>query len=116
MTTRNKIIEAPNGKITSYQFTDENGNPAGGHTFGTGFTIAWQNGPLGRGSERQEPNGAFVEGMIHATIDRLEFYQEGKFKSEYNELAIRRLKEALAHLNDRTADREVRDVEGTHKE
>lgn len=116
MTTRKKIIEAPNGKITSYQFTDEDGNPAGGHTFGTGFTVAWQNGPLGRGEDRQEPNGAFVEGMIHAVIDRLEFYQEGKFKSKYNEQAIDRLKDALASLNARTADREDRNVEGIHKE
>jgi hypothetical protein len=30
---------------------DEQGRPTGGVVVGTGFTIAWQNGPLGRGAE-----------------------------------------------------------------
>ena len=47
-------------------WVDENGNPAGGITQGVGFTISWQNGPLGTGEERKEPNGAFVENVILA--------------------------------------------------
>lgn len=53
-------------------FLDANGKPAGGHSFGTGFCIAWQNGPLGRGEERAEPNGAFVETILAATRDRIQ--------------------------------------------
>ena len=102
-------------KITSEHWNDENGNPAGGITQGRGFTISWQNGPLGKGENRREPNGAFVEDVIVAVVDRLEYYQQSKFASDYNAVAIASLKAALATLNSRTADREQRDVEGTHE-
>lgn len=99
---------------------DENNNPAGGYVIGVGIKIEWQNGPLGRdGSEhpRQQPNGAFVETMISATKQRIEFYQtadNGKFKCRENAMAITKLDEALLWLNKRTQDREERKVEGTH--
>jgi len=101
-------------KFTSNQFLDANGNPAGGTTFGQGFTIGWQNGPLNRDADRIEPNGAFVEDIISAAIDRIQFYQQGKFNCETNAEAIRYLDQALSSLNSRTADREARKVEGTH--
>ena len=101
-------------KFESKQFSDADGNPAGGHTYGTGFAIAWQNGPLGRGEERIEPNGAFVETIIAAAKDRLEFYQQSKFKCDDNVEAIDLLDCALTVLNRRTAAREARAVEGTH--
>ena len=88
------------------------GAPAGGCTYGTGFAISWQNGPLGRGLDRKQPNGAFVEDIVKAAIDRLEYYQASPFKSEYNEQALVHLREAVARLNARTADRENRKVEG----
>jgi hypothetical protein len=96
--------------------TDENGNPAGGVAVGTGFTISWQDGPLGRGTERQEPNGAFVEDLIVAVIDRINYYQDSRFACDYNADAIEHLKKALARLEARTVDREKREVEGTHQE
>lgn len=101
--------------IFSEQWTDANGNPAGGVTCGRGFTISWQNGPLGRGDDRREPNGAFVETIIAAAIDRLEFYQRGHFANAYNHQALIYLSEAVAVLRQRTADREKRGVEGTHQ-
>ena len=97
-------------------WNDENGNPAGGSTFGQGFAISWQNGPLGRGEGRKQPNGAFVEHIIEAAVGRLEYYQESKFACIENEQALSSLRTALKHLNDRTADREKREVEGTHNE
>lgn len=39
---------------------DANGNSAGGFAYGVGMKIDWQNGPLGRGSERILPNGAII--------------------------------------------------------
>lgn len=89
-------------------------NPTGGVTTGKGFTISWQNGPLGRGTERREPNGAFVEDVIAAAADRLEHYQNSKFKCSENEEALRHLHLALEALNFRTKHREARQVEGTH--
>lgn len=100
--------------FNSHQFSDADGNPEGGVTFGRGFTISWQRGPLGRGTERKEPNGAFVEDVIAAARDRLEFYQGSKFASSYNAYAIARLTEALEALAMRTQSREARQVEGTH--
>lgn len=97
----------------THQFLDETGAPEGGCTFGTGFTISWQRGPLGRGPERIEPNGAFVEDIIEAAKNRLEFYQESRFASPYNAVAIDHLRMALESLHRRTADREAREVEGT---
>jgi hypothetical protein len=106
--------------LAKYEATnnlDDNGNPAGGEVHGTGLIIDWQNGPLGRSEDnaRIEPNGAFVETVIHAAKQRIEFYQAGKFACCENAIAITKLDEALMWLNKRTADREARKVEGTHK-
>lgn len=98
----------------SEHFNDEAGNPAGGRTEAVGIYISWQNGPLGRGDGRRLPNGAFVEGVIGAAIDRLQYYQDSKFKCRENVLAITKLEEALHWLEHRTANRETRQVEGTH--
>lgn len=98
----------------SEHWSDDNGNPAGGVTTGNAFTISWQNGPLGRDEERKEPNGAFVEDIIGAAIDRLEYYQASRFNCVYNADAIDLLRKAVERLEDRTRDREKRAVEGTH--
>ena len=96
--------------------TDDNQNPTGGSVSGTGLSINWQNGPLGRGADRKEPNGAFVETVIDAARQRIQFYQDSKFKCRENAIAITKLEEALLWLNKRTSDREKRQVEGLHKE
>ena len=100
----------------SENWLDENGNPAGGVASGRGFAISWQNGPLGRGNDRREPNGAFVEDVLAAVIHRIDFYEASKFACDENELALYHLRLAAAALDDRTRDREKRDVEGTHQE
>lgn len=97
----------------SEQFQDAEGNPTGGCTSGRGFTISWQFGPLGRGNERKEPNGAFVEDVIGAAIDRMKFYQKSKWACKENEEAIMYLESAARVLDERTKDRERRAVEGT---
>lgn len=97
--------------------TDASGNPAGGVVVGTGFTISWQDGPLGRGEDRKAPNGAFVEDVIAAVIQRIEHYQaaqDGKFACHENAMALLGLGDALRLLNERTKAREARQVEGTH--
>jgi hypothetical protein len=117
--------------IRSQHEIDSSGNPAGGDTRGLGLEIRWQNGPLAEGGVRLDPNGAFVETIIVAAIDRLRFYQHaphhgmllttgsveprGKFACRENALAITHLEEALHWLQARTADREARGVEGTHQ-
>jgi|SRR5262245_14698652 len=95
-------------------YLDENKAPASGLVNGTGLSIVWQNGPLGRGPDRKPPNGAFVETVLAAVLQRIQFYQEGQFKCRENALAITKIEEALMWLNKRTRDREARQVEGTH--
>lgn len=87
----------------------------GGVSTGRGFTISWQNGALGRGNDRHEPNGAFVEDVIAAALDRLNAYQDSKFRCDTNDTAIRHLTSALEALDSRTKERETRQVEGTYQ-
>jgi len=94
---------------------DDNGNPAGGFYKSNGIDIRWQKGPLGRGEERVEPNGAFVENVIDAAIGRLKHYQLSKFACRENELALEHLNAAAELMASRTKDREERNVEGTHE-
>ena len=102
-------------EVLQDHFRDVDDNPAGGNTYGQGFAIGWQNGPLGRGEDRQSPNGAFVEDIIYAAVGRLKFYQRSRFTCPENAAAIMHLEEALSILNARTKEREDRKVEGLHK-
>lgn len=103
--------------IKAENFLDENGKPAGGTVDGTGIAIRWQNGPLGRvgSEERQEPNGAFVEDVIGAALQRIQWYQGNGFACRENALAITKLEEALMWLDARTRRRVEQKVEGTHE-
>lgn len=98
----------------SEHWSDADANPAGGVSSGRGFTISWQNGPLGRGETRREPNGAFVEDVIEAVIRRIEFYEDSRFACHENKMALEMLRAAAEWLDSRTKAREQRQVEGTH--
>jgi hypothetical protein len=103
------------GRFTATNRLDDAGNPAGGDVNGVGLAISWQAGPLGRGADRVKPNGAFVETVIAAALQRLEHYQDSQFNCVENARAIEHLEEALTALHERTEAREARDVEGTHE-
>jgi hypothetical protein len=47
----------------------------------------------------EDPNGCFVETVIAAAIDRVEYYQRGKFACANNEMVLMRLNDALALLD-----------------
>ena len=100
----------------SEHWSDDQGRPAGGVTSGRGFAISWQNGPLGRGADRREPNGAFVEDVIGAVMDRIRFYEASEFSCDENRCALEHLEAAARVLDGRTKDREARGVEGTHRQ
>lgn len=103
-------MESP---VTAKHFNDTNGNPAGGTTYGHGFTIAWQNGPLNEpGGGR---NGAFVEDITKAAIDRIEYYQASRFACDENAEALEHLRAALFAMNKRTNRRVAAGTEGTHR-
>lgn len=87
-----------------------------GVTEETGRALANQAGLRlpGDPDTRLEPNGAFVETLVAIALDRVDYYQGSKFSSEYNRVAREHLVAALEALNARTADRDARQVEGTH--
>jgi len=99
--------------FTSNHWTTPDGVPAGGCSFGTGFCISWQNGPLGRGEDRLPHNGAFVETLLEVVADRLVYYQNSRFACDENTDALEHIGKALETLRSRTAKREARQVEGT---
>lgn len=101
-------------RFTAENRLDENGNPAGGFVEGVGLRIDWQDGPLGRGADRIPPNGAFVETVLAAALQRIQHYNDTQFRCRENSLAITHIEEAMHWLQARTADRERRAVEGTH--
>lgn len=76
----------------------------------------WQNGPLVSTDtgKRLAPNGAFVETVLDAVLERLRFYNEGQFRCRENSLAITHIEEAQNWLDRRTRLRQARGVEGTH--
>ena len=94
---------------------DDKNNPTGGHVSGEGIDIRWQDGPRGTSPKNKAANGAFVEGVIQAAIQRLQFFQETKFECVENSNAIQGLTIALKALNSRTALRQERMVEGQNK-
>jgi len=80
--------------------------------------IRWQDGPLVKDGTRTEQNGAFVEDVIRAAVQRIEWYQgtdivPGKFRCEENDMAIGYLRAALTELRRRTERRTLAGVEGT---
>lgn len=103
-------------KLDCSNTEDENGNPSGGGVIGTGLTVRWQSGPLGR--PPKPATGAFVEDVIEAARQRLEFYQKaagGKFACRENSIAITHLETAMLFLYQRRMEREARGVQGEHK-
>lgn len=97
--------------------TDDDGNPTGGNVRGKGVKIDWQNGPRGKNANGKlaDSNGAFVEDVIYAAKQRLEFFQNSKYSHDANARAITHLDEALRALNSRRQERAERGVEGQHE-
>jgi hypothetical protein len=52
---------------------------------------------------------------LDGALQRIQFYQDGKFKCRENAIAITKIEEALLWLDKRTRDREARQVEGTQR-
>ena len=104
------------------EFTvDRAGNPTGGRTRVTiagaqggevPLEIFWQDGIIKDG----EQNGVFIEDVIEAARQRLQFFQSSKFRCRENAIALTHLETALAWLDFRTRGRLVQGVENTYDE
>ena len=103
-----------NQQIEFINEIDDDDNPAGGRAEGCGFHIYWQDGPINREAGEQA-HGAFVEDVLRAVIDRMEFYQNGRLPCDENENTLRDLWAAHTSMMSRRADREKRGVQGTNE-
>lgn len=118
-----------NPSLLAVNAVDEDGNPTGGnvqlHLDGApapALVINWQDGPRGTGATAADgspvlspPNGAFVEDAIWAALQRLEYFNAGKYRDRANSMAITHLEQALQALKDRQLERSARNVEGKHE-
>ena len=120
-----------NPRIKADNELDENQNPTGGsvelHVTKSGdveypaLIVNWQDGPRGMGENPDgslalaDPNGAFVEDVLWAALQRLEFFNESKYRCRENSIAITKIEEALFILKDRQLSRSERNVEGKHE-
>ena len=77
---------------------DEDNNPTGGSVEGIGIEINWQDGPVGNGTKHNTANGAFVEGVIQAALQRIQFFENSKFACEENEIAADQSNNSNPHL------------------
>jgi hypothetical protein len=111
-----------NYKLKASNKVDENENPSGGevslHVTKKGdsefpaLIVNWQDGPR---NNVEPANGAFVEDVLWAALQRLEFFQDSKYRCRENAIAITKIEEALFILKDRQLSRSYRGVEGKHE-
>ena len=99
------------GVLSVFNEVPEGGNPTGGQTIMANSVINWQDGILVDGVK----NGAFVEDVITAAIERLEYFQDSKFECQENADAIASLQGALTALESRTKTRVEQGVENTYE-
>lgn len=102
-------------KIRARNYTDQDGNPSGGYAQGPGMTVVFQDGPRGKIGESLAPaNGAFVEDLMVAAMQRLSFFQGSQYAHPANAEAIVHLDRAIAALNARAEERKARGVLGVN--
>ena len=99
---------------------DADGNPTGGETriFDPAAlvdddplaTIRWQNGILSLGR-----NGVLVEDLLEAALQRMQFFNDSKFRCRENSLAITHIQEAIMWLRERQRNRAKQGVQSSYE-
>lgn len=115
----NHIVSGDQAVQLKVTVEDEPGAGGACHSYGVygpdNFCFAavyFQNGAI----KEHGVNGITHEALLAILIDRLAAFQNGPFPSDENLEALRCLKQALHHLQDRTLKRIARGVEGQTKE
>lgn len=97
-------------------WVDSDGNPSSGYAHGIGFSVTFQDGPRGKDDNGvlHPANGAFVEDLLAAAMQRLAFFQNSKFACAENAEAIEHIHAAISALERRSSARRSRGVLGSH--
>ena len=98
--------DIPEGEIVPDTYTVVESDTSDAHVLAE---VEFQCGPI----KEAGVNGVANEDLINMVVDRLKLFQESKYACEENANALIHLQEALMWLRKRTADREIRGVEGT---
>ena len=106
-------LKFPNMKVIVAGHQYELQNASGSRIIGTLFFIHKKLGENGK--LELVKDGTTTEEVLSVLIDRIEYLQT-KLPCKENEGALASLRQALKFLNQRTASRDERGVEGTHKE
>jgi len=99
-----RVIDEPGQGNACHEYVIEGGNAETTH-------ISFQNGPIAEVGV----NGITHESLLVILIDRLEGFQAGEYRNEYNQIALESLQTAQRVLLSRTRERMARNVEGTHE-
>ena len=90
-------------------WTNSSGNHEGGVSYGEGFCISWQRGPLNETGR----NGAFLIEVLEACYQQLEYFQNSKFACAENEQALGHLRVTIQLMENRRKNRQVEGTLGT---
>ena len=102
------------GTLVFTHHNDEQDRPAGGSAVGPGFVITWQDGPVDQAAG-EKPNGAFIEDVLQAVVDRMEYFQEGEFACDENNAALSSMRHAQHCMMERRRSRDAQGVLGKHE-
>ncbi len=111
--TQVDVMDAPGagGAHHAYRVTLAEEQCVSGHPVPIYAVIDFQKGPV----KENGVNGIFMEDLLQISAHRLECFQTGPFACQANADALEHINQALAALNERTADRQQRNVEGTNQ-
>jgi hypothetical protein len=106
----------PGGAHHRYEVTgfDPSTNPAAHGWFpdpaGKSVTLMFQHGPIGEAGR----NGITELSLLRVVLDRLHSFQAGPYACRENAHAAKLVELAIGALQERTANRQARGVEGTN--
>ncbi len=83
-----------------------------GEEIAPSILIDYQDGIVGDNGQ----TGAFVEDVLEAARQRLQFFQASKFRCRENAIALTKIEEALQWLDWRSRQRTLQGVENSYEE
>ena len=105
------VADEPGQGYACHEYRISWGNSAQDLGADNPMIIKFQNGPISESGV----NGLSNESLLAIVLDRLEGFQSGPFACKENQHALEAVREAMAALHFRTAERLLRRVEGKNE-